>query len=176
MKLTEKEIKEVYLNVLTTKKVEEIIEKQNKGFKIKKEEHIWFDNQIGVRREKLNFAMSSTELEEYTKCKMNIQYFANNYCQIKREDGTIGPMVLRDYQTDILDLYNNNRYSILMASRQSGKCLSFSILVNVKDQKTNIIYNITIGELYYNTIKLYRKLTILENVKLILYKILSKIN
>jgi hypothetical protein len=129
MELSENQIKENYSNILTTKKVNEIIEKENLGFKLKKEEHIWFDNQSNVRKAKLNFAMSSFELEEYTKCKMNIQYFANNYCQIKREDGTIGPMELRDYQKDILDLYYNNRYSILMCSRQLGKTISASIMI-----------------------------------------------
>src|SRR6266403_149032 len=56
-------------------------------------------------------------------------YFSEKYCKIKREDGSIGQMKLRDYQKDILNLYDNNRFSILMSSRQSGKTVSAAITI-----------------------------------------------
>ena len=129
MRLKEREIKDKYVNILTTKKVDEITNKQNLGEKISLSEKIWFKNEVGVRRAKLQFAMTKKELDEYTKCKMNIHYFAEKYCKIKREDGTIGPMVLRDYQKKIIDLFTNNSYSILMASRQTGKTISAAITI-----------------------------------------------
>lgn len=58
-----------------------------------------------------------------------MQYFAEKYCKIKREDGSIGPMKLRDYQKDILNLYDKSRFSILMASRQVGKTVSAAITI-----------------------------------------------
>lgn len=58
-----------------------------------------------------------------------MQYFAEKYCKIKREDGSIGPMKLRDYQKDILNLYDKSRFSILMASRQIGKTVSAAITI-----------------------------------------------
>ena len=126
MKVTKKELSEKYINILTTEKVNEILEKNNKGEKLHQNEKIWFDNKVGVRRAGLKFASTKKELEEFTKCKMDVHYFANNYCQIKREDGTIGPMKLRDYQKDMIDLYQN-KYCILMASRQMGKTVSAAI-------------------------------------------------
>jgi len=129
MKINKNQIDEQFTGILTTKKVNEIIEKQNLNLKLTKDEHIWFDRQFGVRRSNIKFAHTKKELEEYAKCKMDIHYFADNYCHIKREDGTIGPMKLRDYQKDILDLYANNRYSILMTSRQLGKTISAAILI-----------------------------------------------
>jgi len=175
MKLSQNELTEKYSNILTTKRVNEIIEKQNLNLKLTKDEHIWFDRQFGVRKADLTFAPTTEEVNEYTKCKIDIHYFADKYCHIKREDGTIGPMTLRDYQKDIIDLYSNNKYSILMASRQTGKCLIMNTLVTIKDIKTNNIYNISLFELYYNNIKMERKLTILEIIKWYLYKLLSKI-
>lgn len=175
MKLSQNELTEKYSNILTTKRVNEIIEKQNLNLKLTKDEHIWFDRQFGVRKADLTFAPTTEEVNEYTKCKIDIHYFADKYCHIKREDGTIGPMTLRDYQKDIIDLYNNNRYSILMASRQTGKCLSMNTLVQIKDTISNNIYSIRMFELYYNNIKLERRLTIIELIKYFLYKILSKI-
>lgn len=175
MKLSQNELTEKYSNILTTKRVNEIIEKQNLNLKLTKDEHIWFDRQFGVRKADLTFAPTTEEVNEYTKCKIDIHYFADKYCHIKREDGTIGPMTLRDYQKDIIDLYSNNRYSILMASRQTGKCNSLITKVLIKNNTTNLIYETTLSDLYYNSIRLDRKLTILEIIKWGLYKILSKI-
>jgi hypothetical protein len=129
MELKESEIREKYINVLTTKKVDEILNKQNLGEKISLHEKIWFNNEPGVRKAKLKFAPTKHELDEYTKCKLNIHYFAEKYCKIKREDGSVGPMVLRDYQKKIIDLMTQNNYSILMASRQTGKTISAAITI-----------------------------------------------
>ena len=78
--------------------------------------------------------MTEEETQEYIRCATDIHYFANNYCKIKLEDGSIGQMRLRDYQKDILDLYYDNKFSILCASRQVGKCI---------DLTTNVLCEIT---------------------------------
>jgi hypothetical protein len=173
MKLKESDIKEKYVNILTTKKVDEILNKMNHGEKLHLTEKIWFNNEVGVRRAKLQFAQTRREIEEYTKCKMNIQYFAEKYCKIKREDGTIGPMQLRDYQKQIIDLFTKNSYSILMASRQTGKCNSLISRVLIKELATNKMIETTLGELYYSIVKTERKLTFIETTKLLLYKMLK---
>ena len=174
MKVTKKELSEKYINILTTEKVNEILEKNNKGEKLHLNEKIWFDNKVGVRKAWLKFASTKKEIEEFTKCKMDVHYFANNYCQIKREDGTVGPMKLRDYQKDMIDLYQN-KYCLLMASRQMGKCNTMITKVLVKNIHTFETFEILLGVLYYEIIKLNRKLTFIEKIKLFLYKILNKI-
>lgn len=115
--------------ILTTEIIKDIEERENLGKILKRYEKIWFSNLRGIRKSNLVFAMTDMEFEEYIKCKINIHYFAENYCQIKREDGTIGPMTLRDYQKDIIDLYTKNPRSILMASRQTGKTVSAAIVI-----------------------------------------------
>jgi len=115
--------------ILTTELVNEITIKENLGKPLKRFEKLWFSNMRGIRRTNLTFAMTELEFEEYIKCKINVQYFAEHYCQIKREDGSIGPMKLRDYQKDIIDLYTKNPRSILMASRQTGKTVSAAIVL-----------------------------------------------
>jgi Terminase large subunit, T4likevirus-type, N-terminal len=67
------------------------------------------------------------EIQEYIKCKLDIHYFAEKYCRVKTEDGSIANIKLRDYQKDILDLYHNGRFSILCGSRQIGKTVSAAI-------------------------------------------------
>lgn len=161
--------------VITSKKIEEIKKKENLGQKLSREDKIWFKNIKGVRKASVPFGYTNQELNEKLKCKLSIHYFAENYCKIKLEDGTIGQMKIRDYQQKIIDLYNNNRFSILMASRQVGKCTSPFSLINIKDETTNEIYETTFYQLYYNTIKVYRKLFFTEKVKYFLYKLYEKI-
>lgn len=115
--------------ILTTEIIKDIEARENLGKILKRYEKIWFSNLRGIRKANLVFAMTDMEFEEYIKCKINIHYFAENYCQIKREDGSIGPMTLRDYQKDIIDLYTKNPRSILMASRQTGKTVSAAIVI-----------------------------------------------
>jgi len=159
--------------ILTTEIVKDIEARENLGKILKRYEKLWFSNQRGVRKANAIFAMTDDEFEEYVKCKINIHYFAENYCQIKREDGSIGPMKLRDYQKDIIDLYTKNPRSILMASRQTGKCNSFitSVLYISED---GLAIKIPIGLLYYNELKKERRLTMLEKIKINLYKFLYK--
>lgn len=158
--------------VMTTKRVDEIMHKENMGMKIKRDEKLWFSGMPGVRKANLPFAMSNDEIQEYMKCKLSVHYFAENYCKIKREDGTIGPMTLRDYQKDIIDLYTQNRFSILMASRQTGKCNSLTTKVLYENDE-GVLIEKTLGELYFQYVKEYRKLTFIEKTKIFLYKLYS---
>ena len=160
--------------ILTTEIIKDIEERENLGKILKRYEKLWFNNQRGIRKANAIFAMTEFEFEEYVKCKINIHYFAEHYCQIKREDGTIGPMKLRDYQKDIIDLYTKNPRSILMASRQTGKCITFITDIIVVSESGQTI-KIPIGLLYYNEIKKERELTILEKIKNFLYMILYKL-
>jgi len=161
--------------VLNSKQVEDIIYRENMGLKLKNYEKLWFTNIKGVRKSNIPFALDDEEVKEYMKCKLSVHYFAQKYCQIKREDGTIGPMTLRDYQKDIIDLYTQNRFSILMASRQTGKCNSFSTKVLVLDEETKEVYEIPFFEFYYDVVRRERGLTILEKTKLFLYRIYMKL-
>ena len=160
--------------ILTTELIKEISEKENFGKILKRHEKVWFSNTRGVRKANVTFAMTDNEFEEYIKCKINIHYFAEHYCQIKREDGTVGPMTLRDYQRDIIDLYTKNPRSILMASRQSGKCTMFISEIIVLSKKGES-RKIPIGLLYYNEVKKERRLTLIEKIKIFLYNILYKL-
>lgn len=174
-KINNKTVESEDSKVLTTDKIIDIEERDSKGIPLKRHEKVWFKNQTGIRKSGLPFAMTKEEVMEYAKCKLSVHHFAEGYCKIKRGDGTIGNMKLRDYQKDIIDLYMDNRFSILMASRQTGKCLNFNTIVTIKKENTEKEINISIGELYYLNISKTRKLTWKEKLKYKLYKIISKI-
>lgn len=156
--------------IFTTKLVEDVTNNINDGVIVKRFQNPWFQNEIGVRRSGLTFMMTPDEIQEYIKCKLDIQYFAEKYCRIKTEDGSVQNIKLRDYQKEILNLYTNNRFSILCGSRQIGKCCEFNTEVETEDGDS-----VRIGVLYYDTVKSFRNLTLIERIKIFLYDLVWKL-
>lgn len=115
--------------IFTTKIVDEITKQINDGISVKRFQNPWFKSEIGVRRSGVIFRMTPDEQQEYIKCALDVHYFAEKYCMVKTEDGSIDNIKLRDYQEEILNLFSKNRFSILMASRQVGKTISSSIFI-----------------------------------------------
>lgn len=113
--------------VFTAANVKEITERGSQGFEIKRWENPWFKNLVGVRKAGCPYGWTDGEMTEFAKCKMDIHYFANNYCKIKTEDGKVKQMKLRDYQYKVLDVYAKNRFVINMSSRQTGKTVTAAI-------------------------------------------------
>jgi hypothetical protein len=114
--------------VFTSKNIEELTEQASNGVILKRYQNPWLKQEVGVRRAGLTFIGTEEETQEYIKCYTDIHYFAEKYCKIKREDGSIGPIKLRPYQKDILDLFKSNRV-ILCAARQSGKTINAAITI-----------------------------------------------
>lgn len=114
--------------VFSTTAVDEIIKKLDDGFILSNKENPFFDNIKDVRKEGLSFRMTPYEQEEYIKCALDVKYFVK-YCKLKTEDGRYRNIKLRDYQEEIMDLINGNKYSILMMSRQSSKTSTTSIYI-----------------------------------------------
>ena len=115
--------------VFTTKVVDESTDKINDGIVVKKYQNPWLKSEVGIRRSGVTFRMTPEEQQEYIRCAIDIHYFTEKYCKTKREDGSVGSIKLREYQKEILDNFVNNRFNILMASRQVGKTVSSAIFI-----------------------------------------------
>lgn len=115
--------------IWTTKLVNEKIEMLNMGEILKNVENPFHEKIVGLRKSGLSFKMTPGEIDEYIKCKMDLHYFAENYCWVKGEKGSPVKIKLRDYQEEILDNFFNNRFNILMASRQTGKTITSAITI-----------------------------------------------
>lgn len=85
-------------------------------------------------------------VEEWLKCKNDPIYFAENYVKIITEDGLV-PIKLRDYQKEFLMYMVNERETMALQSRQSGKCLRINTTVRIRNKKTKEILTVDIGEL-----------------------------
>lgn len=127
--MAEKKKEEVRQMVFTTKIVDESTEKINDGVQLKKFQNPWLKSEVGLKRSGVVFRLSPEEQQEYIRCAVDIHYFTEKYCKTKREDGSVGSILLRDYQSEILDNFMNNRFNILMASRQVGKTVSSAIFI-----------------------------------------------
>lgn len=80
------------------------------------------------------------------------QYFMNNFFYIQHP--TKGKMLYHpwDYQKKLIDTYNNYRFSVSLLPRQAGKCLKHDSMINIRNNHTNIEYEMPIG-IYHEFIK-----------------------
>ncbi len=127
--MSEKKSEVIKQMIFTTKLVDESTDKINDGVVIKRYQNPWLKSEVGLKRAGVSFKMTTEEQQEYIKCALDIHYFTEKYCKVKTEDGSIDNIFLRDYQKEILDSFVENRFSILMASRQIGKTILSSVFM-----------------------------------------------
>jgi hypothetical protein len=88
------------------------------------------------------------EVSEYIRCRDDVEYFCKNYVKVISLDHGLVPFELRGYQSNLVKHYSANRFSIVLAPRQSGKCQHINTSVNIKNKITGEIRTVTVGELY----------------------------
>lgn len=64
------------------------------------------------------------EIDEYVKCSNDVCYFAKKYIKVIHIDKGLVPFDLYPYQEKMLKHFDNNRFSIVLACRQSGKSIT----------------------------------------------------
>lgn len=67
---------------------------------------------------------TKAELVEYKKCLDSPQYFAKKYCKVIHLDKGLIPFNLYPYQEEMFESFNQNRFNIVLACRQSGKSIA----------------------------------------------------
>lgn len=95
-----------------------------------------------------NVEWTQEQFDEYTKCALDIKYFMNNYVHIENVDEGLVNFNLRDYQHRMVDSIVENRYTIMLCSRQIGKALSLDTPILSKDGfKT--VGDVSVGDIIY---------------------------
>jgi hypothetical protein len=74
--------------VFTTKLVDEATDKINDGIVVKRYQNPWLKSEVGLRRAGVSFRMTPDEQQEYVRCALDVHYFVEKYCKVKREDGS----------------------------------------------------------------------------------------
>lgn len=77
-----------------------------------------------VKRDGIAQQWQQSEVKEYAKCMKDPAYFAKTYCKIISLDKGLVNFKLYPYQEKMFKNFNDNRFSIVLACRQSGKSIS----------------------------------------------------
>ena len=79
---------------------------------------------INVKRDGVQHQFTEEEIKEYIKCAKDPVHFCKTYLKVISLDDGLVPFRLYPYQEKMFDHFNNNRFSIVLACRQSGKSIS----------------------------------------------------
>jgi hypothetical protein len=89
-------------------------------------------------------------------------------------DEGVQQITLRPYQENMLEDFQDNRFVVMLASRQIGKCSLYDTKVTIK-YKDGSIKLVSVGNLYYITLSIERKLTLIEKIKWSFWKLYDKL-
>lgn len=97
---------------------------------IQRKDNPYYFGNTYLRKPNLLYEYTQEEIDELMKCKNDVNYFANHYAYtMSPTTGSLERITLRDYQEDLLHTITDNRFTIILASRQSGKTVSSSIFL-----------------------------------------------
>lgn len=77
-----------------------------------------------VKRDGVQQNFTAEEVKEYAKCMQSPAYFAKKYLKVISLDQGLVPFEPYNYQEKMFDHFKSNRFSIVLACRQSGKSIS----------------------------------------------------
>ena len=77
-----------------------------------------------IKRDGVSTSFTTEEVKEYQRCMRDPSYFARTYCKVIHLDRGLVPFELYSYQEKMFEHFNDNRFSIVLACRQSGKSIS----------------------------------------------------
>ena len=86
----------------------------------------FYEGKQFLRKGNIVFEYTDEEIQELAKCASDIVYFAEKYAVVMTDEG-IRKVKLRDYQKDMLRNFQNERFNVVLASRQMGKTVTASI-------------------------------------------------
>ena len=77
-----------------------------------------------VKRDGVSQEWTKEDIKEYQRCMKDPVYFAETYCKVISLDDGLVPFKLYDYQKKMFNHFNDNRFTVVLACRQSGKSIS----------------------------------------------------
>ena len=87
-------------------------------------DHEHYLGNVNVKRDGVQQEWTQHEVLEYAKCMKDPAYFAKTYVKIISLDKGLVNFDLYPYQEQMFNHFNDNRFSIVLACRQSGKSIS----------------------------------------------------
>jgi len=104
-----------------------------------------------VKKDGVKIDFTKEQITEYVKCMDDAAYFICNYCKIIHLDRGLELFSLRGYQEKYIKHITDNKFNVVLAPRQSGKCQHINTIVTIRNKTTGLIEKITVGDLYERT-------------------------
>lgn len=110
-----------------------------------------------IKRHNVKETWTAEKLLEYQKCSNDPIYFIETYVKIMTLDHGLSPFTLWDFQKKLINHINNNRFSVILAARQSSKCVHNETAINIRNKKTGEVRQVSIGDFYEEQAKLSKE-------------------
>ena len=111
--------------VWSTKAINDLVVALDKGYR-PQVSMPFYEGKQHLKRGNIVFEYTNDEIAEIARCANDIVYFAEKYAVVMTDDG-IQKVKLREYQKEMLRNFQDNRFNIVLASRQMGKTVTASI-------------------------------------------------
>ncbi len=82
-----------------------------------------------VKKDGVQINYTREEVEEYAKCMSDVTYFSEKYIKVISLDDGLVPFKPYAYQSKMFKHFQDNRFSIVLACRQSGKSISSIVYI-----------------------------------------------
>ena len=112
--------------IWNTKRIAEEIDRIDNG--LQADYSPFYDGDTTVKAADIVFEYSQLEIEELARCAADVVYFGEKYCFSMTDEG-IRQIKLRPYQKQMLKDFQENRFNVMLASRQIGKTVTSSIFI-----------------------------------------------
>lgn len=83
-----------------------------------------YNGNNNIKADGVQHQFTPEEVQEYIKCMNDVAYFCKTYVKVISLDHGLVPFELRGYQKNLVNQYSDNRFSIVLACRQSGKSVT----------------------------------------------------
>lgn len=82
-----------------------------------------------LKKSRKKIAWTQEQIQEWLKCAGDPVYFAEKYIKIVHVDRGFIPIILYDYQKEIIEKVQNNRRVTVVTSRQAGKTTTAAAII-----------------------------------------------
>lgn len=99
--------------------------------------------------------MSAEQLAELIKCAdpdTGYKYFMKNHFYIQHPTQAKLLYAPFEFQDRLIDVFHQYKYSVNLLPRQVGKCQVYNSVINIRNNHTNLEYELPIG-VYHEYIK-----------------------
>lgn len=118
----------------------------------------YYLNNPNLPKNTTTYTYTPAMIKEIARCKKDIIYFAENHFYIiSALSGQKEHITLFEKQKKILKTIQRNKKTLLISSRQWGKCLSPGVPICVRYKPLNLSFKINVG-IFFKLIKIQNKL------------------